>query len=193
MEVSMQAAAIAFALSFPLGILYGVIYDVIRFIRVVLYVDVRSPFSAARRKSVHAWFAWGVCALGDLCFFAVAAVLMCVFFFLTGDGRVRGYVLVGAFLGFLLYYHTVGRLFIGICAALAALFRRAVRAAARFCFYPLSRFGQFLRKSARPLVIRCKVRYNKIKEKRKAAAEKSARATRMQKCGATCSNRPPER
>lgn len=71
-------------------------------------------------------------ALTDFLFFAICAVLMCVFFFLTGDGRVRGFPLLGAFLGFLVYYNTIGRLFIGICEWLSNLIKTAIRAIFRW-------------------------------------------------------------
>ena len=91
----MQAQAASFAASILLGVLFGVLYDAVRFSRVLLFIDVRPPHGG------RDFFRLFLAALGDLLFFAVAAVLMCVFFFVTGDGRVRGFALVGAFCGFL--------------------------------------------------------------------------------------------
>lgn len=139
-------------------------------------------------------------ALTDFLFFAVCAVLMCVFFFLTGDGRVRGFPLLGAFLGFLVYYNTIGRLFISICEWLSNLIKTAIRAvfrwigrALRFLLTPFrrlfSRLGQFFRKIAQPIVSRIKMRYNEHKLER----ARRARRARMKHCGSVCRNQVNER
>lgn len=116
MEVSMNQLALSTLLSVVLGAALGVVYDVFRFIRVLFSVKVRSPFG---KKGIRPYFEWIFTAVGDLVFMMIVAVCLCVFFFLTGDGRVRIYPLAGAFLGFEIYYHTLGRLFIGIVDFLA--------------------------------------------------------------------------
>lgn len=123
----MTAAAVSAALSIFVGALCGTVYDAVRFFRLLLGADVRSPFG---KKGVYRWFAYAWVCLGDLFFFVAAGVLLCVFFFLTGDGRARWYGLAGAGLGFFCYYQTVGRLFIRICElCVAALCRMAKRVA----------------------------------------------------------------
>lgn len=167
MEVSMTMAAAAAALSVLVGAFLGAFYDVIRFLRVVLGVNVSNPFKKGK-MSPRAAFGYVFVSLTDLLFFAVAAVCMCVFFFLMGDGRMRGYGLVGAFLGFVLYYNTVGRLFIGALTRIISLLVRAVR----FIFKPFARlFGIVKKICARffklPIVIAARKRYNDCKIKRK--------------------------
>lgn len=153
-----------------------------------------------KKRCRGALFQFLFVVLTDFLFFAVCAALMCIFFFLTGDGRVRGFPLLGAFLGFLIYYNTVGRLFIGICEWLSNLVKRIVRTvfrwiwrALRFLFTPFRRFfswlGQFFRKITRPIVSRAKMRYNEYKSE----CLRRARRARMKHCGNVCRNQIDER
>ncbi len=189
----MSMAALTAALSVSLGVLLGAVYDVIRFFRVLFSVDVRSPIvPKGQKRRRGAWFSYVLVTLGDLLFFAVATVCMCVFFFLTGDGRMRAYALFGAFLGFWLYYYTVGRLFIGVCAYLAARCKRAIRWIFRKSLLPFRFLFALLRKimaqiSGLPIVSRTFARYNECKLKRKEAALRRRRQRRMQK-GGYCKN-----
>ena len=120
----MTQAAISAALSIVLGFAMGAFYDVIRFFRLVLGVNVSSPF---KKGSGKRFFGYVLACIGDLLFFAVLSASMCIFFFLTGDGRMRSYGLLGALLGFLIYYNTVGRLFIAASSFLVRLFKRFLR------------------------------------------------------------------
>lgn len=181
----MTMAAVSAALSVLVGAGLGVVYDVIRFFRVLFSVDAGSPFG---KKGARRWFAYIFVALGDLTFFAVAAAVMCVFFFLTGDGRMRGYGLVGAYLGFFCYYQTVGRLFIGIVSRLCSLCKRAVKTLGRLLLRPIRACGGLFRKIAArflktPIVMRTRARYNEyVQEKKKRAAARK-RQRRMKKSG----------
>lgn len=174
----MTAAALSAALSVIVGVFFGLVYDAVRFTRVFFGISVRSPFG---KKGAMPWISWVFTALGDLLFFLTAAVCMCVFFFLTGDGEMRGYALVGAFLGFKLYYHTIGRLFIGSMEFIAG----RIRAAFRFiwgCLRKLvGKFGCAFLKS--PIVRKTVTRYNEYILRKKAAAALKKRKKRMQKGG----------
>ena len=189
MEVSMSMAALSAALSVLVGVLLGAVYDVIRFTRVLFSVDVRSPFvGKGQKRRRGAWFSYVFVTLGDLLFFAVATACMCVFFFLTGDGRMRAYALFGALGGFLLYYHTVGRLFIGICSYLAALCKKAIRWLFRKSLLPFRFLFAVSKKiivriSGLPIVSRTFARYNEYKSKKKEEALRRRRQKRMQKNG----------
>ncbi|MBQ5389998.1 MAG: spore cortex biosynthesis protein YabQ [Clostridia bacterium] len=189
MEVSMSMAALSAALSVVVGALLGAVYDVIRFFRVLLGVDVRSPFvKKGQKRRWGAWLSYGVVALGDLFFFVVAAVCMCVFFFLTGDGRMRAYGLLGAFGGFWLYYHTVGRLFIGICTYLSALCKRILRWLLQKSLVPFRYVFAICQKIALrilglPIVSRAFTRYNEYVCRKKETAARRKRKRRMQKSG----------
>lgn len=179
----MTMAAVSAALSVLVGAGLGIVYDVIRFVRVLFSVDVKSPFG---RKGARRWFSYIFVALGDLFFFAVAAAVLCVFFFLTGDGRMRGYGLVGAYLGFFCYYQTVGRLFIGIVSRLCLLCKRAVKALGRLLLRPICACGRLFREIlARflktPIVMRMRARYNEYVKQKKEAAVLRKRNKRKKK------------
>mgnify|MGYP004498394309 CR=1 FL=1 len=182
----MQAQAAAFAASLALGILYGVLYDIVRFSRVLLFIDVRPP------RGGRDFFRLLLVALGDFLFLVVCAVLACVFFFVTGDGRVRGFVLVGAFCGFLAYYHTVGRLFITVVEAVAAAVRRFIRAACRLLLRPFAaavrRARAAAQKIAKPVASRARAWYNRKKEERNGRRRRAAEQQRMARCDIVCAN-----
>ena len=110
------------------GVFLGAVYDVIRFVRVLFSIDVGNPFRKKKKTAVLGYLFVGV---GDVLFFAIAAALMCIFFFLMGDGRMRWFALAGAYGGFYLYYHTVGRLFIGISSCVVGLCKRVIKSV--FC------------------------------------------------------------
>lgn len=159
----MTMAAVSAALSVPVGACLGALYDLVRLLRVLLGVTVKSPFG---EKGLRRWFGYAFVILGDLFFCLAAAAVMCVFFFLTGDGRMRAYGLCGAALGFFAYYQTVGRLVIraaeGIQRGIRALFHK---------------IGQRFLQT--PIVLRAHTRYNEYKRKKKEAAAARKRKKRM--------------
>ncbi len=178
MEVSMRAAALSALLSVAVGAMLGVFYDVIRLSRVLFGISVASPFGT---RSLRRYVSYLLCALGDLLFFAVAAVVMAVFFFLRSNGIVRGYALLGAFCGFLLYYNTVGRLLIGTFEAVAAFVRRTLRRIFTKIYGVCSKkVRAFL---GAPIVLRLAAWYNKRKTVARCAADEKKRKRKMAKGG----------
>ena len=186
----MQAQAVSFAASLALGVLYGILYDAVRFLRVLFFVDVRPP------RGGRDFFRLLLVAVGDFFYLTVCAALMCVFFFVTGDGRVRGFVLVGAFCGFLAYYHTVGRLFITVVEAVAGATRRAVRTVFRFLLRPLAaaarRAALAAQKIAKPVALAAAAWYNRRKEAKAESRQRHARRAHMARCGDVCANKAEE-
>lgn len=176
MEISMLRMWIMAALSLFCGILLGVVYDLVRFVRVVFGIDVSNPFKKGKRFAI---FKYLFVAVGDLLFFVIAAVVMCVFFFLTGDGRVRGFALAGTALAFWCYYKTVGKLFIGISERLAKLCKKGILKLLSLIFYPFSKiFSLFWNL---PIVRKTVSRYNIYIIKRKKKAEEKKRRRKMKK------------
>jgi|GEM_PF-1272291 len=181
----MTQAAISAALSVVLGIAMGVIYDLIRFSRLVLGIDARSPFKKGGQKRI---FGYVFVCLGDLFFFVVLTVCMCVFFFLTGDGRMRSYGLIGAFLGFLLYYYTLGKLFIAVSAFLVSLFKRSVKYVLALFAAPFLYMYELVKKTVLqilsfPIVMNFVKRYNTYINKCKKNAAHRARSKKIKKGG----------
>ena len=183
----MTRAALSAVLALFLGGALGMFYDAIRFLRVVFGFDVRSPFERGNKKRGK-WVGYIFVSLSDFAFFLIAAIAMSVFFFLTGDGRVRGYVLFCTWLGFLAYYHTVGRLFIGISSYLVRLLKKAVRRVIYIAALPFVYIGKAFKKTGSrifnlPIVSGAITRYNVYKMNRKKKAAVRLRKKRMQKSG----------
>ncbi|MBQ6893173.1 MAG: spore cortex biosynthesis protein YabQ [Oscillospiraceae bacterium] len=179
----MNQAAISAALSVLVGIFLGAFYDIIRFARVLLGVNVSCPFKKGK-LSLHAILGYVFVSISDFLFFVVAAAVMCIFFFLTGDGRMRGYALVGALLGFLLYYNTIGRLFISAVTYMVALLKKLIR----LILVPFVHLGRFFKKLClrifnMPIVNAQIKRYNDYISKRKKKAVARSRRKKAKKGG----------
>lgn len=174
----MTKIALSATLSIVVGFFLGALYDVVRFFRVLFNISVENPFG---KKGVRPYIVWIFASIGDLLFLLAAAVCMCVFFFLTGDGRMRSYGLCGAFLGFEVYYHTVGKLFIGIVDFLA---KRVKKAVSFICGKVLLAAGKIIAAFLKmPIVRRIANWYNEYKIRRKRMAEMKKRRKRMAKNG----------
>ncbi|MBQ4151162.1 MAG: spore cortex biosynthesis protein YabQ [Clostridia bacterium] len=178
----MNQIALSAASAILLGLLLGAVYDVIRLTRVIFGVNVASPFG---KRNAKAYLGYAFVAVSDFLFFAILSVLMAIFFFLTGDGRMRSYGLIGAFLGFLLYYHTVGRLFIFVVERVAAFIKKCIA-------FPLVLITKLARKIkvlilSLPIVTRAVKRYNDNVNKMKKNAAIRQRKKRMKK-GVYCRN-----
>lgn len=167
MEVSMTKIALSAVISVGVGFFLGAVYDIFRLFRVIFGITVESPFG---KKGVRPYVNWILCAVGDLLYMAVCAVCMCVFFFLTGDGRMRSYGLIGAFCGFEVYYYTIGRLFIKFVTFSDKKLKNAVRKA----------FSLIL---SAPMVQRGVSKYKEINIKAKRAAAIKKRKKQMAKSG----------
>ena len=178
MEQSMSSIALMAILSLPCGAFLGMIYDVIRFSRILVGVTVENPFKKHRRFALLRYL---YVVLGDLLFFAIASVVMCVFFFLTGDGRMRSYGIFGALLGFFVYYHTLGRLFIAISSRLVAFCRHILMLPVKLLKKIFNKFWRL------PIVTAAFTRYNEYINNRKKIVARKKRQKRMKK-GQNCKN-----
>lgn len=187
MEVSMNRLVQMAIGSVFCGVFLGAVYDIIRFVRVLFSVDVSNPFLKRKKTAILRYL---FVAVGDILFFAVASVLMCVFFFLFGDGRMRWFALAGAYGGFYLYYQTVGRLFIGVSSYLVGICKRVIKFAFCLVAKPFVLLFEFLRKKILlfwklPIVRVLISRYNIFVAKRKrtrAAKEKKRRMKKREYC-----------
>lgn len=152
----MSQAALAALYSVIVGFCLGGVYDFVRFFRLLFGFTVASPFG---KKGITPYVGWLFVVVTDLFFMLFAAACMAVFFFLTGDGRMRSYGLLGAFLGFKLYYHTLGKLFIRIAEALIKRLRRI-----------MAKFTESILKT--PIVRRFASWYNDYRKKKTVAKRK---------------------
>lgn len=93
-------------LSCGFGFLTGVWYDVLRVIRTVLRFGKIGVF------------------LSDMLFCVSTATAFFFFSFPLTGGAVRGYLLLGTALGFVVYLYTVGRVFVWFCLAIVRFIKR---------------------------------------------------------------------
>lgn len=112
-----------FLLSCGFGFLLGVLYDVFRLVRM-------------------AWFSQkAVVFFQDVLYFTVCACLTFVFMLAMNYGEVRGYVILGEILGWIIYYYSAGAMvfrvsgkIVGACRKAAAFSFSAISAPFRFAF-----------------------------------------------------------
>lgn len=195
MEISPYLLAKMLAYSFLLGAGLGVLYDVFRIFRLFsatesalahdgngydgasLYLP--PPMSGVFGKRVKPFFmpalgsrsrAWRViCGIllffEDILFFTVCGCSISVLIYYTNDGKFRLMAVVGVFVGFLLYYLTVGRLVLS--AARFICF--AVRAVLTYVILAFVTPFAYLLKAVRSAVIRTagKIRAVYIRKKNK--------------------------
>ena len=125
-DIPQQVTAFLHAVGF--GFLIGLLYDVFR--------AVRHAVSDGKK----AFF------ISDVLFAFSAAFLTFLFALTVHGGSVRGYVLLGELLGFLVYYFTVGVLVMRLFDKIIAAVRRFFRVILRFFLAPLKRFAVFCKR-----------------------------------------------
>ena len=137
MTASMNGIFRMMLFAFFLGIAFGVLYDVFRITRVMLGTEYKgakksSDFlyskkypligSIKKKKSKKALLNIAVIR-GDLVYCFLIGICLCIFFYYTNDGEVRPGALVVVFLGFLLYYNTIGRIVIFFAETICILLK----------------------------------------------------------------------
>lgn len=121
-----------------LGAAFGVVYDALRITRVLMGVRYSRAETAAltlpmpnqnrlvRQHRVGRALRDIIVDLEDICFFLVAGSSMAIYLSAANHGRVRWFAFVGAAMGFIVYYFTVGRVVVRFSEAIASLLRFAV-------------------------------------------------------------------
>lgn len=99
-----------FAFAFGFGFMLGIVYDIFRTLRLIISGGKRVVFVA------------------DITYFIAAAVLNFCFVLVFNDGEMRGFILAGEALGWLVYYFSLGLLTVRAGNAVIKAVRRAVRA-----------------------------------------------------------------
>ncbi len=127
LDVSNQAMNFVYAVLFGVGL--GLIYEVLRILRI-----------AFNFKNIAIF-------IQDVLYFLVCSPLLFVFMLNTTDGKVRIYIFVGAFLGFLLYYFTLGMLIRKISIFIINIIKLGLRKIYRYILYPVFKFMHFILKS----------------------------------------------
>ena len=146
--------AIATLIAIVVGAGVGLIYDGIRLSRAIIgirYTDRLSrrffavhfpligtlPQREAPQRKRREFFISLYVAMGDVLFFLLASVATVVFLYHANDGIVRWYLLLGLFLGFLLYYVTVGKITVNIFEVITLSLRILLAYVAYFTVRPL--------------------------------------------------------
>lgn len=99
-----------FAYAFGFGFLLGILYDVFRVVRMALSLQKRAVF------------------VQDILYVLLCGILTFLYALVMQGGQLKGYLLAGQLLGWLVYYFSMG--VVAIRASEAVL--RAIRAVARF-------------------------------------------------------------
>ena len=136
-----QLAALAYALL--CGALCGVLYDAVRIMRVMLGLasytaagktlyQLRLPLIGVvhpqkRRGTARRLVQQTAVALGDILFFIAAGGIFSVFLYHRASGEFRWFYLLGAAVGFFLYYCTCGRIVMLSSEAVSFVIRAAWR------------------------------------------------------------------
>ena len=127
MAISMSGQAASFLGALALGGVLGLIYDVFRISRLAF----RLPAA--------------LIAAEDILFYLISGVVLFSYLMEASSGEVRGFILIGAFLGWLLYYFTAGRLVMALSGKLIAAFKKIIR----LVLLPVIWILQFLQKIGR--------------------------------------------
>lgn len=78
----------------------------------------------------------GMAFVQDLLFWTISALVTFFFVLVTLDGTVRGYLLIGELLGWLLYHFTLGAVVMRLAQTLIVAVRAVLRAMCRFILRP---------------------------------------------------------
>ena len=142
--------------SFLLGVGMGVLYDCIRIQRVLFgicrytkaanapafcptFLKVQKKRAGKGKEIIKASFL----VLQDVVFCLAAGILVSILLFYRNDGVFRGFVLIGAALGFVAYYFTVGRLVISASEYIVFAIRTAFLYVVYYVSLPFIRLGRF--------------------------------------------------
>lgn len=119
MGISLAGQTIVFIKSFLFGMLLGAFYDVFRTIRLV------------KNKNLIVIF---IC---DILYWTVCGLLTFIFILYVNYGQIRGYIIIGAFLGAVFYYNTIGAVMIRFMGLLIRLIKRILRPLIKIIVVPI--------------------------------------------------------
>lgn len=163
MGIYLADQALVFLQSLLVGAALGLLYDIFRVSRVAFYTSVPAVFAE------------------DVIYFIICGLVTFFFGLTVIDGALRMFLIIGEFLGAVLYFFTLGKLVMGVAKKIIAAVKAIIRFIARWILRPiwllfyhivalilrpfafLSRIlKRFLRNTKFSLKIRRKVLYNQI-------------------------------
>lgn len=159
---SVSAQTAQFLYSALLGIGIGVLFDITRLLR-----------SYMPKKRVAT-------ALLDLLFWCVAIISLLAFVLTVCDGKMRWYVLIGAFCGCFVYMAALSEIVFKVMAALVAVVRKALFLITRPVYLFLRCIWRGVKKAGRGAEKSIRDKKNKHMKKRKAGKNGVKKAKRAQ-------------
>ncbi len=126
MGISVSQQTITFLQSTLLGIGLGVLYDLFRILRLIIPSGKIISF------------------VEDIIYFLLCGVISFAFLLAVNNGIVRGYLLIGEFLGAALYYFTLGKLIYRVADKLILFFKKFLSLFYRIFLSPFVRIFRFI-------------------------------------------------
>lgn len=168
MEISIVDQLIVSAMSLVLGIVFGAIYDIVRIWRTFLGIDyeskgverlrrlkfplIKNPLT---KKEKQGKLAQGIVLfITDIIYFLAITIIMIIFVYYVNSGVVRWYIFIGAMLGLLIYYFTVGKIVISV----SEYIKFGIKVVMSYLVY-------FILRPFAPIVNFLKTKFIKIREK----------------------------
>lgn len=119
---------VLFLESILLGMVLSVIFDVFRIIRIGI------PLPSF------------VIVIEDILYFLICAVVTYFFMLKTTYGQVRGFIIIGEIIGFIIYYFTVGKLVISVSKTIISVVKRIFKLIFAILFYPFVKIFKLVSK-----------------------------------------------
>lgn len=177
MEISMSALSLNCLYSAVLGVFLGALYDAVRLIRIVFgvssYSDKRREFSIYSKGVFNIFsrkrgkvFTSVFLAVTDLLFFFLSAVAFILFLYVFNFGIFRWFFLLFAVIGFLIYYNSVGKLFVSVSTVISSYVMLALNVTLFAVLFPFKILFHALRSLIKPLIAKIIAAIDKSKNKR---------------------------
>lgn len=177
------------------GAVLGIIWDIFRVTRIAAFgrkkrqksIFVPLPADTEALKQIlrvdtsekHSVIANVGVFLSDLGFCVFSAICVILMLFHISDGVVRGFAFAGAFIGFAIYYFTVGRLTVIFSDAIIRILKRLLRFVLSLTLFPILKLLRGIAKKA--LSIIKKHRLKRIKNKNDVTPNKGNRKNERNK------------
>jgi spore cortex biosynthesis protein YabQ len=126
MEIYLAQQTIAFLWAIVIGAALALLYDMFRILRIAI------PFGP------------GLIALQDILFFTVCAVVTFLFLLSQAEGKVRAFLLLGEFLGAVVYFCTISIPIMGVSRKIIAVIRGFFSFVFRWFLLPLWRLSYWI-------------------------------------------------
>ncbi|MBQ8392562.1 MAG: spore cortex biosynthesis protein YabQ [Clostridia bacterium] len=117
-----------------LGFYLGIIYDIVRIIRCFFGVKYRCVIKRldklwikSEEKKLNKIYESVLMGITDILFFVIVTCIMASFIYSVNSGNVRWYIYLFAFVGFLLYYLTVGKIIISLSSIIVRTIKKVFR------------------------------------------------------------------